>query len=145
MAKGMAGTVQRIQKKSAGLDGAKGLENDVHLIDVHFADVDGNDSRHWSQLAIVRLARTMHDKGPITKARKAWVMAAKERVGKNTASVPRPSKTPVRRSAGLGKVAANLTGPVARLILWHGAQAEHGPGQGWPAPLQDSAQVPEHR
>ena len=88
MAKGMAGTVQRIQKKSAGLDGAKGLENDVHLIDVHFADVDGNDSRHWSQLAIVRLARTMHDKGPITKARKAWVMAAKERVAKNTASVP---------------------------------------------------------
>ncbi len=98
MAKGMAGTVQRIQKKSAGLDGAKGLENDVHLIDVHFinmhfidahfADVDGNASRLWSQLAIVRLARTMHNKGPITKARKAWVMAAKERVGKNTASVP---------------------------------------------------------
>ena len=92
MAKGMAGTVQRIQKKSAGLDGAKGLEIDVHLIDVHlidvhFADVDGNDSRHWSQLAIVCLARTMHNKGPITKARKAWVMAAKERVGKNTASV----------------------------------------------------------
>ena len=54
MAKGMAGTVQRIQKKSAG----------------------------------VCLARTMHNKGPITKARKAWVMAAKERVGKNTASVP---------------------------------------------------------
>jgi hypothetical protein len=78
MAKGMAGTVQRIQKKSAGLDGAKGLENDVHFIDVHFADVDGNDSRLWSQLAIVRLARTMHDKGPITKARKAWVKAAKE-------------------------------------------------------------------
>jgi len=93
MAKGMAGTVQRIQKKSAGLDGAKGLENDVHLIDVHlidvhFADVDGNDSRLWSQLAIVRLARTMHNKGPITKARKAWVKAAKERVGKNAASVP---------------------------------------------------------
>ena len=93
MAKGMAGTVQRIQKKSAVLDGAKGLEIDVHFInmhfiDAHFADVDGNDSRHWSQLAIVCLARTMHNKGPITKARKAWVMAAKERVGKNTASVP---------------------------------------------------------
>jgi hypothetical protein len=54
-------------------------------------------------------------------------------------------KTPVRRSAGLGKVAADLTGPVARLIPGHGAQAEHGPRQDWPTPLQDSSQVPDHR
>jgi hypothetical protein len=68
--KGMAGTLRRIEEESAGLDGAEGLE-----IDVHFATFDGVAGRHWSQRGIVRLARTMHDKGRITKARKAWVKA----------------------------------------------------------------------
>ena len=68
--KGMAGTVRRIQEESAGLEGAEGLE-----IDVHFADIDSNDNRHWSQRGIARLARTMQDRGRITKARKAWVKA----------------------------------------------------------------------
>jgi hypothetical protein len=78
--KGMAGTVRRIQEESAGLEGAEGLE-----IDVHFADIDsnenrcnenrGNENRHWSQRGIARLARTMQDRGRITKARKAWVKA----------------------------------------------------------------------
>ena len=73
--KGMAGTVRRIQEESAGLEGAEGLE-----IDVHFADIDSNENRghehrHWSQRGIARLARTMQDRGRITKARKAWVKA----------------------------------------------------------------------
>jgi hypothetical protein len=68
--RGMAGAVRRIQEESAGLDGAEGLE-----IDVHFADIDGGGQRHWSQRGIARLARTMHDKGRITKARRAWVKA----------------------------------------------------------------------
>ena len=68
--KGMAGTLRRIEEESAGLDGAEGLE-----IDVHFADFEDVDGRHWSQRGIARLARTMHDKGRITKARKAWVKA----------------------------------------------------------------------
>jgi hypothetical protein len=68
--KGMSGTLRRIEEESAGLDGAEGLE-----IDVHFADFDDVEGRHWSQRGIVRLARTMHDKGRITKARKAWVKA----------------------------------------------------------------------
>jgi hypothetical protein len=68
--KGMAGTIRRIQEESAGLEGAEGLE-----VDVHFADIDGSDSRHWSQRGIVRLAKTMQNKGKITKARKAWVKA----------------------------------------------------------------------
>ncbi len=106
--KGMAGTVQRIQKKSAGLDGAKDLEIDMHLInthfiDVHFADVDGNDSRHWSQLAIVRLARTMHDKGPITKARKACVKAAKERSANIRQVCRDPAKPRCSAQPGLAK------------------------------------------
>ncbi|MFM8544084.1 MAG: hypothetical protein ACKOGI_07355 [Vulcanococcus sp.] len=68
--KGMAGTLRRIEEESAGLEGARGLE-----IDVHFANFDDTEGRHWSQRGIVRLARTMHDKGRITKARKAWVKA----------------------------------------------------------------------
>lgn len=68
--KGLSGTIRRIQEESAGLEGAEGLE-----IDVHFADINGRDSRHWSQRGIVRLAKTMHEKGRITKARKAWVKA----------------------------------------------------------------------
>jgi hypothetical protein len=68
--KGMAGTLRRIEEESAGLDGAEGLE-----IDVHFADFEDADSRHWSQRGIARLARTMHERGRITKARKAWVKA----------------------------------------------------------------------
>ena len=68
--KGMSGTLRRIQEESAGLDGAEGLE-----IDVHFADFDDAEGRHWSQRGIARLARTMHERGRITKARKAWVKA----------------------------------------------------------------------
>ena len=68
--KGMVGTLRRIEEESAGLDGAEGLE-----IDVHFADFDDAQVRHWSQRGIVRLARTMHERGRITKARKAWVKA----------------------------------------------------------------------
>jgi hypothetical protein len=69
-AKGMVGAVRRIDEESSGLDGAEGLE-----IDVHFADFDESNGRHWSQRGIARLARTMHDRGRITKARKAWVKA----------------------------------------------------------------------
>jgi len=68
--KGMTGTLRRIEDESAGLDGAEGLE-----IDVHFADFEDAEGRHWSQRGIARLARTMQERGRITKARKAWVMA----------------------------------------------------------------------
>ncbi|MEA5474881.1 hypothetical protein VB716_11685 [Synechococcus sp. CCY9201] len=68
--KGMAGTIRRIQEESAGLEGAEGLE-----MGVHFDDFEGKDQRHWSQRGIVRLAKTMNEKGRITKARKAWVKA----------------------------------------------------------------------
>ena len=68
--KGMAGTLRRIEEESASLDGAEGLEIDVHF--AHFEEVEG---RHWSQRGIARLARTMQEKGRITKARKAWVQA----------------------------------------------------------------------
>ena len=69
---------ERVARRSArrerwlrmGLDGAEGLE-----IDVHFADFDDSDGRHWSQRGIARLARTMQERGRITKARKAWVKA----------------------------------------------------------------------
>ena len=68
--KAIAGTITRIQEESSGLEGAEGLE-----IGVHFDSFDGKDQRHWSQRGIVRLAKTMRDKGRITKARKAWVKA----------------------------------------------------------------------
>jgi hypothetical protein len=68
--KGMAGTITRIQEESSGLEGAEGLE-----IGVHFDSFEGKVQRHWSQRGIVRLAKTMRDKGKITKARKAWVKA----------------------------------------------------------------------
>jgi len=68
--KGMTGTITRIQEESSGLEGAEGLE-----IGVHFNSFEGKDQRHWSQRGIVRLAKTMRDKGRITKARKAWVKA----------------------------------------------------------------------
>jgi hypothetical protein len=68
--KGMAGTITRIQEESSGLEGAEGLE-----IGVHFDSFEGKEQRHWSQRGIVRLAKTMRDKGRITKARKAWVKA----------------------------------------------------------------------
>ena len=42
---------------------------------MHFADFDEMEGRHWSQRGIARLARTMHERGRITKARKAWVKA----------------------------------------------------------------------
>lgn len=68
--KGMAGPIRRIQRESAGLEGAQGLE-----IGVHFDDFDDRDQRHWSQLGIVRLAKTMNEKGKITRARREWVKA----------------------------------------------------------------------
>jgi hypothetical protein len=68
--KGISGTLRRIEEESSGLDGAEGLE-----IDVHFADFEDVQGRHWSQRGIARLARTMHERGRITKARKAWVKA----------------------------------------------------------------------
>lgn len=69
-AKGMAGTIRRIQEESAGLEGAEGLE-----IGIHFDTFNNKDQHHWSQRGIVRLAKTMQNKGKITKARKAWVKA----------------------------------------------------------------------
>jgi hypothetical protein len=68
--KGMAGALRRIEEESASLDGAEGLE-----IGVHFASFEETEGRHWSQRGIARLARTMHERGRITKARKAWVKA----------------------------------------------------------------------
>lgn len=68
--KGMAGALRRIEEESSGLDGAESLEKDVH-----FSDFDDLPGRHWSQRGISRLARTMYEKGRITKARKAWVKA----------------------------------------------------------------------
>jgi len=68
--KGMKGAVRRIQEESAALEGAEGLE-----IDRDFADFEGKPHRHWSQIGIRRLARIMHEKGRITKARRAWVKA----------------------------------------------------------------------
>jgi len=68
--KGIAGSLRRIEEESTGLDGAESLE-----IDVHFAEFGNADGRHWSQRGIARIARTMQDKGRITKARKAWVKA----------------------------------------------------------------------
>ena len=68
--RGLHGTVRRIADEGAGLEGAEPLR-----IGVDFADIDGKDQRHWSQRGIVRLARTMHEQGRITKARKAWVKA----------------------------------------------------------------------
>lgn len=68
--RGLHGTVRRIVDDGAGLEGAEPLR-----IGVDFADIDGKDQRHWSQRGIVRLARTMHEKGRITKARRAWVQA----------------------------------------------------------------------
>jgi ABC-type branched-subunit amino acid transport system ATPase component len=56
--KGMTGTLRRIEEESAGLDGAEGLE-----IDVHFADFEDADGRHWSQRGIARLAQSMHTNG----------------------------------------------------------------------------------
>lgn len=68
--KGMAGTIRRINEESASLEGAEGLE-----IGVHFDTFEANEQRHWSQRGIVRLAKTMNEKGKITKARKVWVAA----------------------------------------------------------------------
>ncbi len=68
--KGMSGTIRRIQEESAGLEGAEGLEKDVH-----FTNLEGCENRHWSQRGIARLAKTMHEKGKITLARKYWVKA----------------------------------------------------------------------
>lgn len=69
-AKGMVGTIRRIHEESAGLEGAEALEKGVH-----FDDFPDKPQRHWSQRGIARLAKTMHEKGRITKARKAWVKA----------------------------------------------------------------------
>lgn len=71
--KGMSGAIRRIQEESAGLEGAEGLE-----IGIHFDVFEGNDQKHWSQRGIVRLAKTMHEKGRISKARKVWVEAVAE-------------------------------------------------------------------
>ncbi len=71
--KGMNNTIRRIQEGSAGLEGAEALE-----IDVHFADFEGKINRYWSQRGIVRLAKTMNEKGIITKARRAWVEAVSD-------------------------------------------------------------------
>lgn len=71
--RGMAGTIRRIEEECAEDQSAQGLE-----IGVHFADIDGKDWRHWSQLGLVRVAKTMHEKGRISKARRAWVKAVEE-------------------------------------------------------------------
>lgn len=71
--KGMTGTIRRIEEECAEDKSAQGLE-----IGVHFADIDGKDRRHWSQLGLVRIAKTMHEKGRISKARRAWVKAVEE-------------------------------------------------------------------
>lgn len=68
--RGLHGTVRRIVDDGAGLEGAEPLR-----IGVDFADIDGKPQRHWSQRGIMRLARTMHEQGRITRARRAWVKA----------------------------------------------------------------------
>lgn len=68
--RGLNGAVRRIADEGASLDGAEPLR-----IGVDFAEIAGKEQRHWSQRGIVRLARTMHEKGRITKARRAWVKA----------------------------------------------------------------------
>jgi hypothetical protein len=71
--KGMVGTVRRIEQEDASLAGAEGLQKGKH-----FDDFDDLPGRYWSQVGIVRLARTMHERGRISKARKAWVKAVAE-------------------------------------------------------------------
>ena len=68
--KGIAGAIRRIDQESADLEGAEGLE-----VGVHFDSFEGRDQRCWSQRGIARLARSMYEKGRITKPRKAWVKA----------------------------------------------------------------------
>jgi len=70
--KGMVNTIRRIEKESTSLKSAEGLEVGVHF---DYLDNASGRCRYWSQRGIVRLARTMHEKGRITKARKAWVGA----------------------------------------------------------------------
>ncbi len=71
--RGMASTIRRIEEESAADKGAEGLKKGEH-----FEDFEGKDRRHWSQLGLVRLAKTMHDKGRITSARKSWVKAVED-------------------------------------------------------------------
>ena len=68
--KGMVGTIRRIEAADASLEGAEALQPGLHFDD--FPEASG---RFWSQVGIVRLARTMQDRGRISKARKAWVKA----------------------------------------------------------------------
>lgn len=68
--KGMAGTIRRIEAADASLEGAEALQPGFHFD--HFQETSG---RYWSQVGIVRLAKTMGERGKINKARRAWVKA----------------------------------------------------------------------
>lgn len=68
--KGMVNTIRRIEEEDASLNAPEGVQKGLH-----FDDFDGSTSRYWSQVGIVRLAKTMGERGRISKARKAWVMA----------------------------------------------------------------------
>jgi hypothetical protein len=70
--RGMVNTIRRIEEECA--EGkSQGLKKGEH-----FADFEGKDRRHWSQLGLVRLAKNMHEKGKISKARKSWVKAVED-------------------------------------------------------------------
>ncbi len=73
--RGIANTVARIQEGSAEDNAPQALEPGVD-----YADFDGKERRHWSQVGLVKLATTMRIRGKISKARKAWVKEV-ERVG----------------------------------------------------------------
>jgi len=66
--KGITNTIRRIEEEDTSLKGAEGLEVGVHFFD----DALG---RYWSPRGIVRLARTMCEKGCLTMELKAWVGA----------------------------------------------------------------------
>ena len=68
--KGMAGTIRRIEEADASLEGAEALQPEIHFD--YFPETSG---RYWSQVGIVRLAKTMGERGKINKARRAWVKA----------------------------------------------------------------------
>ena len=68
--KGMVGAVRRIEEEDATLSAAEGLQKGVH-----FDDFQNTSLRYWSPVGIVRLAKTMGERGKISKSRKAWVKA----------------------------------------------------------------------
>ncbi|MEB3270376.1 MAG: hypothetical protein VKJ44_01840 [Synechococcus sp.] len=68
--KGIVGAIRRIEAADASLEGAEALQAGLH-----FDEFPETPGRYWSQVGIIRLAKTMQDRGRISKARKAWVKA----------------------------------------------------------------------